>query len=160
MTEWYGSDPISFRMCELWLYNNKNIYINRECTYYSLEYYRKNNDILFLKAKLVPDDKCFGKVTAFAKPLESRRDYFVLWCIKIIAGENLSSKASKVCRTALVTSLHRDLQVTTGTRKLSSVERRLKTATVVAVLWPLLPKTTWPSWNIWSKKTHEWRKLR
>ena len=27
----------------------------------------KNNSVLFLKAKLVPDDKMFGKVTAFAK---------------------------------------------------------------------------------------------
>ena len=66
----------------------------------------------------------FGKETTFAKRLHE----------KIISCYGVTGKASSVCQISLGTSLHRDQQFTTGTRKLSSVERRLKTATVVAVL--------------------------
>ena len=66
----------------------------------------------------------FGKETTFAKHFHE----------KIILCYEVTGKASNVCQIALGTSLHRDQQFTTGTRKLSSVERCLKTATVVAVL--------------------------
>ena len=72
----------------------------------------------------------FGKVTTFAKHLHE----------EIISCYELTSKASSVWQTALGANVRRDLQFMTRTRKLSSVKRRLKTATVVVVLWPLLPK--------------------
>ena len=114
-------EVISFRMRKLWRCTNKNIYINRECTYYCLNYYR--NNILFLKARLVLDDKMFGKVTTFAKHLHE----------EIISCYELAGKASGVCQTALWISLRLDQQFMTGKRKLSSAEQRLKTATAVTV---------------------------
>ena len=89
--------------------------------------------MLFLLAKLVPDGKMFGKGDGFSDRAEtpSRQDFLAM-IITVIVGGSLSSSASKVCKTSLETSLHLDLQFTSGTRNFNSAERRLKTVAVVA----------------------------
>lgn len=115
---------------------------------------------IFLSAKLVLGGKMFGKGDNSLKwQKHLHGEIFMQWCIMIFVKGSLSSNASKVCQTVFETSLHCCLQFTTSTRNFSSAEWHLKTVTIMAILWPLLPKNTWPRWITWSMKTHEWQKM-
>ena len=90
--------------------------------------------MLFLSAKLVLNGRMFGKDDGFPDSAEtpSRKDFRVMMCYDYCQG-NLSSNASKVCKTSLRTIFHRDLLFTNGTRNFSSAERRLQTLAVLTV---------------------------
>ena len=76
----------------------------------------------------------FGKGDGFPDSTEtpSRKDFRVMMCYDYCQG-NLSSNASKVCKTSLRTIVYRDLLFTNGTRNFSSAERRLQTLAVLTV---------------------------
>ena len=90
--------------------------------------------MLFLSAKLVLNGKMFGKDDGFPDSAEtpSRKDFRVMMCYDYCQG-NLSSNASKVCKTSLGTIFRRNLQSTSGTRHFSPAERRLQTVVIVIV---------------------------
>ena len=136
-------------MCKIWWRDNKLFYFNTDWNVFIV---MRHTRILFLKAKLDIDGKMFGEGDGFPDSAETPRIDFYAMMYYDYRWKNSFQRCLSFSDcfgdySSSWSTTHRS-----GIRNFTSTERRLKTVTIMANLWSLVPNKTWDKLEVSDQK--------
>ena len=124
--------------------SRQTLKLNTECNILILMTQKHSVSI----CQLFVEAKCLVRVIFPTVQECFRGEIFVRWRITLIVRRSLSSNTFKVCRTALGTVFHRDLQFTSGTRNFSFGRTTFEDSDRCGQLVNCASEETWPRCDV------------